>query len=188
MLSMSASADPIPTGYNLIYTLVVTNQGPATAPNLAITDTLPFGMTFVSASAGATTNGNKVVFANLGNLPSGGSTSVTITVKPAFAGTFINSATCSSAVTDPLKANNTAAVKTVVEAFQMTLSHSLGSLTITWPADAPNAYLESATNLPPLGGWLKVTNPPSSLVGGQRTITIPIGSGTKFFRLHGTTP
>ncbi len=187
-LSMAASADPIPTGYNLTYTLTVTNQGPATAPNLGITNTLPPGMTFVSASAGATLNGNKVIFPNLGNLPSGAWMSVTITVTPAFAGTFINSATCGSAVTDPLKANNTAAVKTIVEAFQMTLSHSPGFLTISWPADAPNAYLESATNLPPLGGWLRVTNPPSSLVGGQRTITIPIGSGNKFFRLHGTTP
>jgi hypothetical protein len=73
-----------------------------------------------------------------------------------------------------------------VEAFQMTLSHSHGSLTISWP-DAPNANLESTTNLRPLVVWSLVTNQqPPALIGGQRTMTIPIGSGTKFFRLHGT--
>ena len=189
-LSMAGSADPIPTGYNLTYTITVTNQGPATAPILAITDTLPPTVVFVSASAGASTNGNpiKVTFANLGNLPSGAQTSVTITVRPTAAGTLTNMATCSSAVTDPHKADNTAAIKTVIDAFQMTVSRSGGSLTFGWSADAPNAYLESTANLYPPAIWTPVTNPPPAIVGGQKTITVPIGNGTEFFRLHGITP
>ncbi len=188
ILSMIGSEDPVPTGYNLIYTLTVTNQGPATAPVLAITDTLPPAVTFVSASSGGALAGNKVVFANLGNLPSGATTSASITVKPTAAGTLTNTATVSSSVTDPLKANNTASVKTVVEAFQMTVVQAPGSLTFGWPADAPNAYLESCTNLHPPSVWTPVTNPPPTIVGDQKVITVPIGGGTKFFRLHGITP
>ncbi len=188
ILTMVGSSDPIPTGYNLIYTLSVTNQGPATAPSVSIVDTLPVSVSFVSASAGGSLAGNKVTFANLGNLGSGTKTSVTITVKPNVPGTITNTATASSSVTDPFKADDTASVKTVVEAFQMTVTQSPGSLTFAWPADAPNAYLESATNLHPPTVWTPMTNPPPTLVGGQKMITVPIGSGAKFFRLHGITP
>jgi len=79
-------------------------------------------------------------------------------------------------------------VKTVVEAFQLTVLHTPGFLTFGWPSDAPNAYLESATNLIPPTVWSPVTNPAPTVVGGQTTITLPIGNGTKFFRVHGTNP
>jgi len=187
-LTVFGSSDPILTGYHLTYTITVTNRGPATAPILSISDTLPPGVSFVSASPGGVLVGNKVTFGNAGNLPSGSQTSVTVTVKPNVPGTLTNTATCSSAITDPHKADNTAAVKTVVEAFQLTVVHSPGFLTFSWPDDAPNAYLESATNLRPPTVWSPETNPPASHVGGSMTITVPIGGGTKYFRLHGITP
>jgi uncharacterized repeat protein (TIGR01451 family)/uncharacterized delta-60 repeat protein len=188
ILGMVGSEDPVLSGYNLTYTLTVTNQGPATAPVLAITDVLPPTVIFVSASPGASLNGNKVTFANLGNLPSGAQTSVAITVAPSAGGTLTNTATCSSAVTDPHKADNTASVKTVVEAFQLTVTHTPGFLTFGWPADAPNAYLESTPNLRPPTVWSPVTNPAPTTVGGQKTITLPIGNGTQFYRVHGANP
>jgi large repetitive protein len=50
------SVDPINPGGSLTYTLTVTNNGPSTATNVVITDTLPGGVTFVSASPGCTHN------------------------------------------------------------------------------------------------------------------------------------
>jgi hypothetical protein len=34
--------------------------------------------------------------------------------------------------------------------------------------------------------WTPVTNPPPAVVDGQNAVTIPIGSGGEFFRLHAT--
>jgi uncharacterized repeat protein (TIGR01451 family)/uncharacterized delta-60 repeat protein len=186
-LALSGNADPIYTGYNLVYSLTVSNQGPATAPALAIVDTLPPSVSFVSASPGGVYANNKVTFANLGNLGSGAKATVTITVKPNAAGTLTNTATASSSVTDPFKADNTASVKTVVNTFYMSVQQGPGTLTFGWPSDAPGAYLESTTNMQPPAIWTPVTTPPPSLIGGQKVITVPIGNGAKYFRLHGIT-
>jgi uncharacterized repeat protein (TIGR01451 family) len=188
---MADAPNPVPTGYNLTYTLTITNFGPATAPGVIVVDTLPPTVSFVSAwpSTNYTVVGRVVTFLNLGNLGSGQPATATIVVKPTAADTLINSATCSSGVTDPLKANNFASVKTVVIPFQISLSHrGGGSLTLAWTPDAANAYLESTTNLRPPVVWTREPNQVTSLIGGQTTLTLPIGSGTKFFRLHGATP
>ena len=187
-LGLVDSPDPVLTGYNLTYTLTVTNLGPATAPGVMVVDTLPPTVSFVSASPNTnyTVVGRVVTFLNLGNVGSNQQATAMIVVRPTVGGTITNSATCSSAATDPLKANNNASGKTIVIPFQMSVSHSGGSLTISWPAEAANAYLESATNLSPPVVWAPATNPPPSLVDGQKTVTLPIGSGRKFFRLHAT--
>ena len=127
-----------------------------------------------------------MTFFNLGSIGSNQQATAWIVVKPTVAGLLTDSATCSSGVTDPHKANNNASVKTVVEAFQVSMARDGSSLTLSWPADAPNAYVEAATNLRPPVVWTPVTNPPPSVVDGQKTITLPIGSGAQFFRLHGT--
>lgn len=153
-----------------------------------VVDTLPPTVSFVSAwpSDNYTVTGRVVTFLNLSNLGSNQQVMAMIVAKPTVAGTLTNTVTCSSAAIDPLKANNSAAVKTIVFPFQINLSPGGGSLTLSWPADAPNAYLESTSKLHPPASWAPATNPPPSLEGGQMRVTLPIGSGAKFFRLHGT--
>jgi uncharacterized repeat protein (TIGR01451 family) len=108
--SLTASANPVMVGANLTYAVTVRNNGPSTAHNVTVTDALPAGVTFVSASSGCT--GTTTVTCNLGALASGGSGNATITVRPTTAasgGTAINNTVAVAATeTDPATGNNQA--------------------------------------------------------------------------------
>ena len=62
------------------------------------------------------------------------------------------------------------------------MSANSGSLTISWPGWANDWGLYASTNLTPPVGWTMVTNAVGSN-NGQFNVTLPIGSGNKFFRL-----
>ena len=182
-LSMVDSPDPVLLGYNLTYTLTVNNLGPASATAVMVVDTLPTGVTFVSASPNnAFTRVGQVVTFNLGTLGSNGQATATIVVQPTVPGTPFNTASCSSTVTDPFKANNRATVKTVVQQVPLTLVHVKGGLQISWPASA-NYILQSTTSLHPPAVWTPVTEVVPEQVGGQMVVVVPVGPGDQFFRL-----
>ncbi|MBX7070935.1 MAG: DUF11 domain-containing protein [Microthrixaceae bacterium] len=68
-------------GEQVTYTLLVTNVGDQAATGVTLSDTLPTGTTFVSATAGGTESPTGTVMWALGGLNGGGaSTSVTVTV------------------------------------------------------------------------------------------------------------
>jgi uncharacterized repeat protein (TIGR01451 family) len=50
IISKTGSPDPVVAGNNLTYTIRVQNCGPATAVNVSVSDPLPAGTTFISAS------------------------------------------------------------------------------------------------------------------------------------------
>jgi uncharacterized repeat protein (TIGR01451 family)/uncharacterized delta-60 repeat protein len=184
-ISLFDSPEPLLLGNYLTYTITVSNGGPATATGLIAFDTLPPAVNFISASPmnNYTVVGQVVTFTNLGNLASGGQTSVTITAQPTTAGIILDTASCYSGVIDPLKANNSASVKTIVELLPLTVSRVGNSLVISWPANAGNYILESTTDLTPPAVWLPVTDAVPALAGGQMTVVVPIGPGNRFFRL-----
>ena len=105
------SADPVALGDNLTYTITVTNNGPALATGVTLTDTLPPGVTFVSAtpSCGELLG---TVTCNLGSIAT--STPITIVVTPTATGTISNFVSVSGNETDPNTANNTATETTLV--------------------------------------------------------------------------
>lgn len=49
-ITKTDSPDPITAGTNLTYTITATNPGPSNSQNVTVTDTLPAGTTFVSAT------------------------------------------------------------------------------------------------------------------------------------------
>jgi uncharacterized repeat protein (TIGR01451 family) len=100
-------------GDTFTYTLDVTNAGPATAISVTVVDTLPAGVTFVSASAGCSEAGG-VVTCDLGDVASGGSASVDIVVTADDLGTLTNTATVDSASPDPDTGNNSDSADTDV--------------------------------------------------------------------------
>ncbi len=111
------SPDPINLGAgNVTYTLTVSNGGPNSATNVALTDTLPAGVTFVSVSPSGPvcTQAAGTVTCDLGSLVSGGSVTVTIVVTPTASGTLDNSASVTATETDPAPGNNSATASTTV--------------------------------------------------------------------------
>jgi uncharacterized repeat protein (TIGR01451 family) len=120
--TMIESADPIFAGENETYTILVKNVGtPFSATGVAVTDTLPASMTFVSAS---TSQGSLVtppvgstgtVTANIGTIAPGATVSVTITAKSTTAGVVTNSATATSNESDSNPSNNSDSAATTVK-------------------------------------------------------------------------
>jgi len=113
--SITVAPDPVVATSNLTYTIIVTNAGPTTANAVQVVDALPAGFTFVSATApNGSTQFQGVVTCSLGNLPIGSTGTSTITAKPSLDGLVTNSVTVGTSATDPLSANNTAAVVSTV--------------------------------------------------------------------------
>jgi uncharacterized repeat protein (TIGR01451 family) len=91
---------------NVVYTISVTNFGPSSASGVVVTDSLPAGVTFVSASGGGANNSGTVTW-TLGNLISGQVSNVTVTVTAPTSGSLTNLATVSTPTGDPNLTNNT---------------------------------------------------------------------------------
>ncbi|HSP17686.1 MAG TPA: hypothetical protein VLV78_23275 [Thermoanaerobaculia bacterium] len=100
---------PLPFGgQSVTYTLAVANAGPAPATGVTVTDPLPAGTTFVSATPAGMCTGTSTLTCSVGTLASGASATITIVVTaPLAAGSITNTATVSAAEPDPNPANNT---------------------------------------------------------------------------------
>src|SRR5208283_5161956 len=119
-VSMTVSPTPVFIFSNLVYTIQVQNLGQAAAAIASgvLTDTLPAGVSFVSASASAgwSCSGSTTISCSITSAMAANTTAtINITVTaPSAATTLTNSATASLAG-DPNASNNTAAVYTVVQ-------------------------------------------------------------------------
>lgn len=110
-LSISRTGDspaPVNLGENITYNLVVTNNSPTAATDVTLTDNLPSGMNFVSAtpSRGTVSEANGVFTADLGNLNSGETATVAITVTPIASGVIAGTASVVANEADPNTTNN----------------------------------------------------------------------------------
>lgn len=119
-LAKTTTATAIHAGDTVTYTLTVTNAGPSTATGVVITDTLPTGLTFVSATGGGVAAGSTVTWSLAAPLAPLGTASVDLTVKVADdqVDPFTNTATVTSAAgeTDTNPANNTASLDSTLNA------------------------------------------------------------------------
>jgi large repetitive protein len=165
-----ASPNPGTVGQNLTYSLIVINTGPVAADNVVVSDTLPGGITFVSANTDVNgvnaNNTNGLVTANLGTVAAGAIDTVTIVVTPTQAGTLDNTATITTSTANA-STHTTATTHTTINssAAQANLSISKTAspspatvgqdltytITVTNAAGAANAAGVTVTDVLPSG-------------------------------------
>lgn len=108
-------------GTQLTYQVSVDNLGPSRASGVTVTDQLPSGVTFVSATpdVGSFTVSNGLLTWNLGNVLPGDpvrSIDITVKVKPDTTDQVENTASVDSAVLDPDTDNNRVTFTTAISA------------------------------------------------------------------------
>jgi uncharacterized repeat protein (TIGR01451 family) len=159
--------DPVLAGQELTYTITVSNAGPQAATGTVLTDTLPAGSAFVSATTSqGTCSGTSTVSCNLGTINSGSNATVTLKTKPMTAGTITNTASATANEADPDTANNTASATTTV--------NPAADLSIT-KTDSPDPVHQGQ----PLTYTIKVTNNGPSTATGV-TLTDQFGKNAGF--------
>jgi uncharacterized repeat protein (TIGR01451 family) len=135
VIQSGASPEPVGIATNLTYTADVLNEGPENATGAMFTDTLPNGVSFVSASAtqGSCIQSHGIVTCNLGSLASAFDAVATIVVAPTATGTITNTMSVTATEPDLVSANNSATQNTtVVPVFTLTVAKAgTGSGTVT---------------------------------------------------------
>jgi uncharacterized repeat protein (TIGR01451 family) len=122
-ITKAASSATVAAGGQVMYTLVVKNNGPSDDPNVDVTDPLPAGLTLVSAapSQGACTTTSNVVSCALGALKNRGSAQVLVTATASGttgtcgSGSINNTARVQGAHEDPNPDNNQASAQICVD-------------------------------------------------------------------------
>jgi uncharacterized repeat protein (TIGR01451 family) len=192
-----AGPDPIVLTGTVVYDIVVTNKGPATATNVVVTDFLPAPLVPGSVLGPAVCNNQpSPLQCTIASLAAGDKAILTMGVKPTAAGPLTNTVMVSASEADLDAANNTATVTTTVTAptadlsvvkaaflspdsiaYQIAVTNNgpadATSVTLVdpIPANAPFAFSPDPQCGPPVAG--KVTCAIGSLPAGNiATMTI----------------
>jgi uncharacterized repeat protein (TIGR01451 family) len=187
-----SALDPVAVDSNEVYSITLTNAGPAAATGVGLSDVLPPGITFISADTtqGACSQSSGLVSCSIGLLNPGGSVTVTVTIKSGTAGSLTNSVSVGGNEADLTPANNLASiVSTIMQPPQITSPPQSQTVTnggtavftvgvvgtaprFQWRRDGVN--LPGATN-----ATLTVTNAQLSSEGSYSVqVTNEVGSAT----------
>ncbi|UCE62925.1 MAG: SBBP repeat-containing protein, partial [Nitrospirota bacterium] len=189
LITQNNSPDPVTALENLTYTLFISNGGPQNATEVLATDSLPTGVTFVSATPSAgTCSGTSLVTCNLGTMNVGDRATVELVVKTTTEGTLTNIASVTSGVTDPNSNNNTVMQSTTVNpAADIALAKTddpnpvLNNSELTYILTVTNNGPDAATGvvvtdtLPP-GVTFVLAKASQGSCSGTRTVTCDLGT------------
>ena len=100
------SADPVRPGTDFHYNVRISNFGPDDATGLRLRDTLPESLELVSQTGAKSCVRDGDVYCELNDIPRDGSLMVVLHVRSTTTGSLSDTATVSSATTDPDEANN----------------------------------------------------------------------------------
>lgn len=132
-ITKTTLATQAPTGGTISYTITVTNNGPDAATNVVVTDDLPAGLQFMSATPSqGSCAGTDPFTCNLGTLNNGASATITLqALVTATSGTIANTATVTADTDDGNPGNNSS----------------------TPPAIPVNPGAQDAVGIPTLSEW-----------------------------------
>ncbi len=107
-VTKTATTATVTVGQTFDYILTVVNNGPATATNVVVTDSLPanFALVSVSSTQGSC-GGTTTVTCNVGTMADGATVTITIRGTVTTTPSLSNTATVAATETDPVPANNT---------------------------------------------------------------------------------
>jgi uncharacterized repeat protein (TIGR01451 family) len=108
-----ASVTTVTVGDTFTYSLQATNNGPDDAANVVVTDSIPAQVSYVSDDAGCSIAGSTLT-CNLGNMASGASTTIQVTVSALTVGTANNTATVATSDSDYNPNNNTSSATVTI--------------------------------------------------------------------------
>ena len=144
--------NPTPdVGENVTFTITVTNAGPDTATAVSVADTLPAGLSFVSATASVGTYAAGLW--NIGALSSGASATLDITATVTVGSLITNTATATTATYDPNGANDTASATVDARSADLVVTKTVSNATpafganVTFTVSAANAGPDTAANV-----------------------------------------
>jgi len=119
-VTQSDGPDPVAAGATTTYTVRVSNAGPGGATAVVLTDTLPEGATYVSATAsqGSCSQAAGVVTCNLGSLAASASATVSVLARTSAANvpSMTNTAAVDGAEQDGTSSNDRSSETTTVQA------------------------------------------------------------------------
>ena len=181
-VSTTDTPDPVVGLQPLTYTLAVNNGGPAIANGLAVTNTLPAGVVFQSASGSGWTCGETggVVTCTRPTLGLGAAPAIDIAVTaPPQAATLTNNASVAATETDSAPSNNSDTETTTVTAAptaDLALDKSDGGVEGRW--GQPLTYTVTVSNSGPVAVTAATVTDtmPSALTGVTWTCTASAGS------------
>lgn len=187
-ITKADSPDPVGVGQLVTYHLTVTNNGPAIATNVVVSDTLPASMTFVSATPSiGSCAGTTTISCSLGTLNVGNSQFVDIVVNATATGAISNTATVSATQTDPVASNNSSTATTTVLAVtdvhlrDFAATQDKDRVTLVWRTDYEfdnlgfNVYRE-------VGGQRVKIN--KNLIAGSALTTKKVAAAGYVYRFH----
>lgn|GEM_PF-3867133 len=152
-LGMNVNPTTANIGDSVAYTLTATNNGPLSASNVTITQTLPTGITFVS-SPNCTAVG-QIINCGLGTLSNGTSSSVTVNAQISQSGTLTSTASVNASESDSNTSNNNASASVAVNAVDVDLNLGMSvssntpaeGSTVTYTVTLSNNGANPATNI-----------------------------------------
>ncbi|MBK7998557.1 MAG: tandem-95 repeat protein [Verrucomicrobia bacterium] len=129
-LTMSATPNPAILSNNVTYLLAVTNRGPSAAGSVVLTNTLPTGISFVSASSsqGSCASSGGTVTCTFGTFSANAGALVTLVGRVNVLGPQTNVARIASLAVDPNSTNDSASI--VVRGNTLPLLQAISNRTI----------------------------------------------------------
>jgi uncharacterized repeat protein (TIGR01451 family)/CSLREA domain-containing protein len=116
-IAKALNGGPFKVGDNGTYTITVTNGGPSAASGVTVTDVIPAGTQFVSATPSqGTCSGTSTVVCAVGTLNNGGSATIALTVHFTAPGQITNNASVANANGDNNPGNNSAGAAATINA------------------------------------------------------------------------